>query len=470
MAIVEGYSEHVMDASATGSTPPTRELRSGSRSAPRARGPLDALVSPPARDGHEAAPVPARQGVLRRGRRAAGIETLNLVWRLPRRCPRAPSSSAQPAGSPASPRALPAGRVTRRAAPEYKQVFDATLSNFLSSNKESKASEMNPEGVAEWPPTRAPAAAPQSRTSTTSSQTRKADQNRSITRVRPPRRPSTFPSAPRSRVADRVNETVKPFASARRPSARSARSATRFSASSTRPSVVAAAPVARSPSAPSASAIASSARSRSGVAASRPRFARTGAGRSVSSGPRVRGSTRRVNHAGLGPLSPGRGGGPGGSARHSAGTEQPLLPRRAQPGPSVISWASASRPALPVRDCRPPCEMDGTPTPTQDQITETLRAVIDPELRRSIVELGMVRSIEIDDDGAGRRRRLADHAGLPDPHPLPAGRRPAGLRARRRDRGRGRLRRPLRRGEGGPPADARPRQRCPRARWPRSRT
>jgi ATP-binding protein involved in chromosome partitioning len=37
--------------------------------------------------------------------------------------------------------------------------------------------------------------------------------------------------------------------------------------------------------------------------------------------------------------------------------------------------------------------------PTQDQIAEKLRAVIDPELRRSIVELGMVRSIEVRDDG-----------------------------------------------------------------------
>jgi ATP-binding protein involved in chromosome partitioning len=36
---------------------------------------------------------------------------------------------------------------------------------------------------------------------------------------------------------------------------------------------------------------------------------------------------------------------------------------------------------------------------SQDQITEKLRAVIDPELRRSIVDLGMVRSIEIRDDG-----------------------------------------------------------------------
>ncbi len=37
--------------------------------------------------------------------------------------------------------------------------------------------------------------------------------------------------------------------------------------------------------------------------------------------------------------------------------------------------------------------------PTNDQVTEKLRAVIDPELRRSIVELGMVRSIEISPEG-----------------------------------------------------------------------
>jgi ATP-binding protein involved in chromosome partitioning len=38
--------------------------------------------------------------------------------------------------------------------------------------------------------------------------------------------------------------------------------------------------------------------------------------------------------------------------------------------------------------------------PTKDQITEALRAVIDPELRRSIVDLGMVRSIAIGEEGA----------------------------------------------------------------------
>ena len=37
--------------------------------------------------------------------------------------------------------------------------------------------------------------------------------------------------------------------------------------------------------------------------------------------------------------------------------------------------------------------------PTQDQIREALRAVIDPELRRDIVELGMVRSIDAHANG-----------------------------------------------------------------------
>lgn len=37
--------------------------------------------------------------------------------------------------------------------------------------------------------------------------------------------------------------------------------------------------------------------------------------------------------------------------------------------------------------------------PTEEQVREKLTAVIDPELRRNIVELGMVRSIEIKEDG-----------------------------------------------------------------------
>jgi len=44
-------------------------------------------------------------------------------------------------------------------------------------------------------------------------------------------------------------------------------------------------------------------------------------------------------------------------------------------------------------------KMSSMPLPTEDQITEALRSVIDPELRRSIVELEMVRSIDIHPDG-----------------------------------------------------------------------
>ncbi|HEY5907990.1 MAG TPA: iron-sulfur cluster assembly protein, partial [Vicinamibacteria bacterium] len=39
------------------------------------------------------------------------------------------------------------------------------------------------------------------------------------------------------------------------------------------------------------------------------------------------------------------------------------------------------------------------PLPSQDQVNDALRAVIDPELRRSIVDLGMVRSIDIAESG-----------------------------------------------------------------------
>jgi ATP-binding protein involved in chromosome partitioning len=43
--------------------------------------------------------------------------------------------------------------------------------------------------------------------------------------------------------------------------------------------------------------------------------------------------------------------------------------------------------------------MEAMSIPTKDQVNEALRGVIDPELRRSIVELGMVRSIEIQPSG-----------------------------------------------------------------------
>src|SRR4051812_4093687 len=40
------------------------------------------------------------------------------------------------------------------------------------------------------------------------------------------------------------------------------------------------------------------------------------------------------------------------------------------------------------------------PMPTRDQVLEALKVVIDPELHRNIVELGMVRSVDISDQGA----------------------------------------------------------------------
>ena len=39
-------------------------------------------------------------------------------------------------------------------------------------------------------------------------------------------------------------------------------------------------------------------------------------------------------------------------------------------------------------------------SPSRDEILQSLTAVIDPELRENIVELGMVRSIDIAESGA----------------------------------------------------------------------
>ena len=56
--------------------------------------------------------------------------------------------------------------------------------------------------------------------------------------------------------------------------------------------------------------------------------------------------------------------------------------------------------------------------PTRDEILKALEAVIDPELRRSIVELGMVRSIEQPADGVVDVTVSLTTPGLPDPQPL----------------------------------------------------
>src|SRR5690349_24565933 len=73
-----------------------------------------------------------------------------------------------------------------------------------------------------------------------------------------------------------------------------------------------------------------------------------------------------------------------------------------------MQWGTKgrARDSLPLAAKHPPrgrhgafARMASMALPTQDQITEKLRAVIDPELRRSIVELGMVRSIDVKEDG-----------------------------------------------------------------------
>src|SRR5581483_12401919 len=67
--------------------------------------------------------------------------------------------------------------------------------------------------------------------------------------------------------------------------------------------------------------------------------------------------------------------------------QHPLLPqppgRHASGAPSVLK-------------SRPPT-MDAMPT--REQVIDSLRAVIDPELRRDIVELEMVRSVDIHENG-----------------------------------------------------------------------
>jgi ATP-binding protein involved in chromosome partitioning len=51
--------------------------------------------------------------------------------------------------------------------------------------------------------------------------------------------------------------------------------------------------------------------------------------------------------------------------------------------------------------------------PTQEQVTEALKAVIDPELRRDIVELGMVRSIDVHPNGVVDVKVSLTTAGCP---------------------------------------------------------
>ena len=102
--------------------------------------------------------------------------------------------------------------------------------------------------------------------------------------------------------------------------------------------------------------------------------------------------------------------------------------------------------------------------PTRDQILEALKAVIDPELRRDIVELDMVRSIEIKDGGTVDVTVSLTTPGCPIKNHFEtavanAVRALDGVTARQC-----RLRRPLRPAEGGAAAQARPPRRPARGR------
>ena len=97
--------------------------------------------------------------------------------------------------------------------------------------------------------------------------------------------------------------------------------------------------------------------------------------------------------------------------------------------------------------------------PSRDEILKALEAVIDPELRRSIVELEMVRSIDAA-DGLVRVTVSLTTPGCPIRSHFETAVRTAvgalpGVRARR-----GGLRRPLRPGEGRPADEARPPRRA----------
>ncbi len=73
-----------------------------------------------------------------------------------------------------------------------------------------------------------------------------------------------------------------------------------------------------------------------------------------------------------------------------AGREVPLLPRKSRPSGRLFHALGGPYPGV--------CETFLL-MPSTEEIREKLTAVIDPELRRNIVELGMVRSIEVHEGG-----------------------------------------------------------------------
>ncbi len=114
--------------------------------------------------------------------------------------------------------------------------------------------------------------------------------------------------------------------------------------------------------------------------------------------------------------------------------QHPLLPqppgRHGSGAPSVFKRAVTE----PSGACdKPSATMDSCPP--EIKYRDALRSVIDPELRRDIVELEMVRSIDVHENGVVDVHGLADDAGLPDPQPLPDRGGRGGARARGRQPG-----------------------------------
>ena len=84
MAVLEGYSEHVMDAVGAGLLPSLPKLREGMERRRRTQSPLERLLARLHRVRAQAAPVRGRQALLRRGRRnGAESPSLNRVWHKP---------------------------------------------------------------------------------------------------------------------------------------------------------------------------------------------------------------------------------------------------------------------------------------------------------------------------------------------------------------------------------------------------
>ncbi len=118
--------------------------------------------------------------------------------------------------------------------------------------------------------------------------------------------------------------------------------------------------------------------------------------------------------------------------------------------------------------CGPVCE--NMAMPTVEEIREALRVVIDPELHRSIVELDMVRRIDLGPDGEVAVTVSLTTAGCPIRGHFQGAVRDARDGPRRRALGERRLRRARRAAEGGAARRRSAATSCPRARSRRCRT